>query len=283
MSTPIIFADNVYTLGTPVATGTDSGSEYDAANLNDYRTYTYWKSSSSDMVEITIDAGSSQTCDTLGIIAHNLSTADALVSVYSSTNGSTWTIRLAAFTPSDDTAIMKTFSSISARYWKLRIAGPEITMLFEDGDTKLYEDGDTMTYDGPLAATPQMAVLFIGERIDMPERVKAVFVPENISIQAQSSRSKAGNLLGSVIRHKPFTLAPEWNGLTYTFVNDTYLQTFWETHYSEMKPYFWAHDIGTFPDEIFYVNATNNGRFRRPLLKNDRVVSLVLPMEGFWE
>ena len=259
MSEPIIFYDNIFTIDTPTATTTDSDDAFDAANINDYRTYTYWKSTNSGTNYLYIDAGAADDADTLGIVSHNLGTVGATVSVESSTTNA-WAgeevEQLAGFAPSDDEAIMKTFTTANIRYWRIKITGG--------------------------SAAYQLAVAFLGERIDMPERVKAVFVPENISIQAQMTRSKVGNILGSVIRHKPFTLAPEWNGLTYTFVNGTYLP-FWEDHYSEMKPFFWSLDIGTFPGEIFYVVAPKNGRFRRPLLKNDRVESLVLQMEGIWE
>ena len=87
MGNPSILYDNIFTLATPTATTTDSGDEFDAAHLNDYRTYTYWKASKSSTCYLYIDAGASDTADTLGIVSHNLGTVGATVSVESSATG----------------------------------------------------------------------------------------------------------------------------------------------------------------------------------------------------
>lgn len=257
MSDPLILYDNLFTLGTPTATNTDAGDEYDAANINDYRTYTYWKAASTATNRLIIDAGAADDADTLCIISHNLGTVGATVSVESSTTGAfagEEVERLAGFAPSNDKAIAKTFTTANIRYWAIKLTG--------------------------MSAAPQLAVAFLGERMDMPERVRAVFVPESIRIVSDTQRSEEdGNILGSIVRHKPYTIRAEWNGLTYAFVNGTYLP-FWEDHASELLPFFWVHDIGTFPNEIKYVTVPKNARFERPLLFNDRVESLVLMMEG---
>ncbi len=256
MSTPLILYDNIFTTGTPTATDTDSGSAYDAANINDYRTYTTWKAASSGTKYLYIDAGASDTADTLGVISHNMNTVGATVSVEYSATGA-WAGEeveaLAGFAPTDDKAILKTFNSASGQYWRVKLLN--------------------------TLAAAEIGVVFLGERMDMPERVKARFVPELIKIVSDTQKSKAGNILGSVVLHKPYTIKAEWNGLTYSFVNTTY-RTFWEDHASELKPFFWAHDIGTFPAEIKYVTVPQNARLERPLLFNDRVESLVLTMEG---
>ena len=74
MSNPIIFYDNIFTIATPTATTTDADSAFDVANINDYRTYTYWKSTSSATNYLYIDATAADDADTLAIVGHNLGT-----------------------------------------------------------------------------------------------------------------------------------------------------------------------------------------------------------------
>ncbi len=86
---PFILYNNIYTLGTPTATDTAAG--YDVSNIKDYRAFTLWRAASAGTKYLTINAGSAQNFDTLGILGHNFATASATVSVEHSTNGSSWT------------------------------------------------------------------------------------------------------------------------------------------------------------------------------------------------
>ncbi len=252
---PVILYDNRLNDGTPTAT--DTAADTDVLNLRDLRTYTWWQAASSGTKYLTIDCGSAKRADALGIIGHNLGTAAATVSVESSATGA-WAgeevERLAGFAPSDDRAILKLFTSASARYWRIKIV--------------------------TAAVAPKLAVCLLGERLTFPYPPEVPFVPFTEDVEEESSRSKAGHLLGTVIRYKPIRIAPRFAVLTRDWVFGEF-QTFWDDHASERKPFFWAWDLDNMPALIFLVRHA--GRFAPPLSRLAYVDSLALDLEGVKE
>ena len=105
--------DNRFLDGTPTATDTDSGTEFDVLNILDWRYETLWKAASLGTKYLTVNSGSAQAVDSLFIANHNFFTSSATVSVESSTTGA-WAgeevEQLAGFTPPDDKAFIKTFT-----------------------------------------------------------------------------------------------------------------------------------------------------------------------------
>ncbi len=220
---PLILAENVFLLGTPTATDTETG--YDVLNIHDYRTYTFWKAASAGTKYITIDCGTPVTVDALGIMGHNLYTADADVSIESSDDNVSWSERLAAFTPASDKAMMKIFSAASARYWRIKIVTASVAA--------------------------QLSVAFLGQRFEFPRYVTASFDPCPEAISAVTSRSKTGNLLGSILDVIMSTITAQFTKLTESWANNTF-RPFWDEYLSQLTPFFWAWEITNHPTEVYY-------------------------------
>jgi len=253
---PVILYDNRFNDGTPTATDTASG--FDVRNIKDYRTYTFWRAASAGTKYITIDCGSAKSADALGIISHNLKTANASVSVESSTDNfaSDVTVRLASFTPSSDKAFLKLFTSASARYWRIKIVTASVA--------------------------PQVAVAMLGSRITFPYPPDAPYIPYSETIESNSSRGKKGHILGSVIRFKDIEISAEFSNIGRNWALNTF-KPFWDSHASDLKPFFYAWDIDIYPDMVFYVYVDEGMKHSMPMSILQYIDSIKLQMRGVKE
>jgi hypothetical protein len=229
---PIILADNRFSDGTPTAT--DTATDYDVLNIRDLKSFTAWRGASSGTKYLTVDCATAHSADALGIFTHNLGTAAAAVSVESSSNGSSWTERLAAFTPTTDKAILKTFTTESARYWRVKIV------------------------TGSVAA--QIAVCLLGERIEFPFPMEAPFTPAGESIEADEAISKTGQLLGTVVRYKPVKINASWKFISRTWFESDFVP-FWENWASNLAPFFWGWDLTAYPSAAQFVRVDGGYEF----------------------
>lgn len=251
---PIILYDNRFKDGVPSATDTAAG--FDVLHIRDLRPYTLWRAANSGAKYLTVDCGSAKSADSVAIISHNLQTASASVSVESSADGDSWTERLAPFSPESDKAFLKLFTPTTARYWRVKIV--------------------TET----LAA--QVGICMIGARLDFPFPADTPFIPYSIGVEADSSTSKAGFPLGSVIRYKPIHITPRFSVLERTFVFGAYKE-FWTAHYSELRAFVWAWDLGAYPDDVFLVWAAESPTFEPPLSFGTYADFIELRMTGVLE
>ncbi len=237
---PVLLHDNRLLDGTPAATDTDSGSEYDVLNIRDLRPYTWWKAASFGTKYITIDCGSAKGVDALGITGHNLGTAAASVSVESSGTGA-WAgeevQRLAPFNPSDDKASLKLFASASAQHWRVKIVTASVV--------------------------PQLAVLLLGERFTFERFIRSGFDPQLEEIVGESTTSKTGHMLGAVIRHIRHPIAASWTKLTPTWVSDTFRPA-WDDHLSQLKPFFFAWEPTDHSDEVLFLRVQDGYQLDMP-------------------
>ena len=251
---PVILADNRFLEGTPTATDTATG--YDVLHIRDLRTFTSWKGATAGTKYLAVDCGEEQAADTLAIAAHNLGTAGASVSVESSANGSDWTERLAAFAPSDDHPILKTFDSAGAQHWRIKIVTSVLPA--------------------------QVAVCMVGERIEFPYPPVAPFVPKTVKVEGESSRSKTGQLLGTVVRFWPMTIEPEWADLSRTWL-EANMEPFWIGYARYLLPFFWAWDIDTYPGDVHFVKLQDDAAYDPSVSILSRYDRFRLPMEGIKE
>lgn len=251
---PVILADNRFLEGTPSATDTASG--YDVLNIRDLRTFTSWKAASGGTKYLTVDCGADRSADALAFAVHNLGTAGATVSVESSPDGSGWTERLAAFQPSDDTPLMKTFVSATARYWRVKIVTATVT--------------------------PQVAVCMLGAGIAFPFPPVSPFVPKAVRIEGESSRSKTGQLLGTVVRFWPMTIEPEWADIPREWLEEQ-IEPFWNGYARYLLPFFWAWDLDTYPGDVHFVKVQEDAAFDPSVSILSRYDRFRLPMEGIKE
>jgi hypothetical protein len=248
---PYLLYDNILAKG--VLTATSEADGYDVNNIIDGRTYTFHQFAVAGTAYITANCGSAQAADHLAIISHNLNTAGATVSLESSDDGNSWTQRIAGFTPSDDKAFIKAFDTpgvISAQYWRIKIITATIPA--------------------------QIGVAVLGVVMEFPYPPETPFTPET-AIVTDSSDSKGGNLLGSVIRYKPITLNVSFTYLTKTWI-DTYYDLFWNDHGSELKPFFFSYG-----DDLYWVKLDPASVKSYPRTKSTMVDSLNLKMIGVLE
>lgn len=254
MANPYILADNRLEDGTPTATDTASG--FNVLYLRDLKTFTAWKAASSGTKYITVNCGSSKGANSIAIVKHNLGTAGASVSVESSTNGSTWTERLASFVPSNDKALFKVFTGVSAQYWRIKVVTASVAA--------------------------QIADLMLGTRIEMPQPPDAPYTPAVLGMEAEVTRSRTGQILGTVVWFKPWQIRARWSNLTRAFVDGTY-RVFWEEYASEMKPFFFAWNLDVFPADVRFGTLDPESSFSSPTSKLSSYDAVELNMIGVKE
>ncbi|MBT9169442.1 MAG: hypothetical protein DDT19_02802 [Syntrophomonadaceae bacterium] len=254
MATPIILFDNRFLDGTPTATSTAAG--FSVLNIRDGKTYTYWRAAHAGTNFITVDCGVARAVSTFAVIGHNLASASATVSVESSADNITWTVRLAGFTPSSDKAFLRIVNWAIARFWRIRIVTATVI--------------------------PFIAVAVIGSRTEFPFPPDVPYIPYRESIEAETSIGKTGHILGSVIRFKPIEITARFSNLPREWVMN-YFIFFWNSHISNLRPFFWAWNIGVYPDMIFYVTVDKTASFETPMSVLPFIDSIELNMRGIME
>ena len=236
MGKPIILAENILEDADTLA-ATNTETDYDVANIVDRRPYTFWKATGFGTLYLTADLGAAVAADAFGIIGHNFGTAEAEITLQHSPDNANWTNALDAIEPETDKALMGVFTPVSKQYWRLKIVTASVT--------------------------PYLAVLFIGSRLTFPRYVMGDYDPGPEEIQALSARSKCGYHLGSTIRYIKHTISVSFQNLTDTFIRDTF-KPVWDTHMSQLKPFFWAWDIESYDEDIFYVSIPDSFSLNMP-------------------
>ncbi|MBU1864249.1 MAG: hypothetical protein KKH94_11340 [Candidatus Omnitrophica bacterium] len=248
MSKPIILAENILEdAGTLEATNT--AEDFDIANIIDRRPYTFWKAEAEGTLYITATLAEPVAADCIGIIGHNFGTAEAEITLQHSDNGSDWSDALDMFEPTTNKAILKTFILATKQYWRLKIV--------------------------TTAIAPELAVLFVGSKLEIPRYVLGSFDPGPETIHAESARSKAGHLLGANIRYIEHNISVSFQNLTDAFVRNNF-KPIWDEYISQLKPFFWAWNIEGFPNDIYYVSIPDNFSLSVPYNPVRRNMSLQL-------
>lgn len=241
ISNPIILAENIFELGTPTATDTNADTDYNVLHIKDRRTYTFWKAASAGTKYLTVDCGYNVTADALGIMAHNLYTCGATISVECSSDNfiADTTVALAGFTVTTDRAILKTFTQQTKRYWRIKIVTASIAAY--------------------------LAVAFIGDRVTFPRTYlkSNSFDPRPQKVMTESARSKTGNILGSTILYTSRTIKLALNFVTAAWI-DSDFTPLWDTYLSQLKPFFYAWEITEHPTEIDYVKIPDEFELSMP-------------------
>lgn len=250
----LVLADNRLLDGVPVASHTAAG--YDALNIRDLRTYTFWKSSWADPSTITVDCGSAKGADSFGVVRHNLGTVQSQVSVESSDDGVNWTSRLSAAIPFSDKPFLRRFTTASARWWRVSF--------------------------NAQTAPAQVAVLLLGMGITFPRLPDAPFAKVEVRQESERAVSKTGQLIGSIVRFKGLQVSPQWSYLEKDFV-DNQLWPFYRDYSGAGNPFLWSWDPVGHSDEVHFVRLKEGFSFapaKSLLTYYDRVS---LEMEGVLE
>lgn len=246
---PIILADNRFLDAAPTATGTATG--FDVLHIRDLRPYTFWQAAAAGTNYLTVNCGSAKQADALGIISHNLATAAALVSLEISNDGANWSTRVAPFIPTSDRAFMKLFVPATAQYWRIKIV--------------------------TSAVAPSIAVAMIGQRLEFPFPPDAPYIPYSETTEEETSVTKAGHPLGTVIRFFGIEINPQFSRLDRDWVEQTWLP-FHNLYARWRKFFFYAWDLDRYPEQVFFVRDT--AKHETPLTVGMYVDRLKLQLKG---
>lgn len=163
-----------------------------SALLNGF-TYDFWRSSSNDAT-ITIDTGSTNNIDYIGIAKHNLKDRNIVLSV--STNGADYAEHITFSLTSNDAAML-IFESVNTRYVKLDISSSAESTIEADFTTQSY-------YLDEFATNyVQISVINIGKSLEMQRMIFGGHSPSKLNTNAElrPNTSEGGAWLGrSVIR-----------------------------------------------------------------------------------
>jgi hypothetical protein len=249
---PTILYQNIFLLGTPIATDTAAG--YNVLNITDSRDFTYWKAASSGTKYITIDCGSVKSADCLGLYAHNLDSAQAngSVSVESSINNTDWTQRLAPYIPQSGASV-KIFTSASARYWRVKIVTASVAA--------------------------QVGIVMLGARLDMEWPAETPISYLNESISGIATESMAGNFLGAVIRNHPVNFNISFRNFTKAWFDSNFLP-FWNAHAKKLKPFFYCHDLTNYAADTYFVRCADESVFNPTRSMLARIDDFSLTVKG---
>jgi len=251
---PKILYGSILEAATLAATDTAAG--YDVNNIIDFRPYTLHKFNASGTKYITADYESAVTVDALGIVGHNLGTAEATVSVeYSSDNFSADVNEaLAGFQPANDRALLKEFTPAEAQYWRIKIV--------------------------TAATAAQIGVALLGEVLTFERWLSSGFDPDALKIVASSETSKTGNMLGATLSYVTRNIAMSFQNITPGWISDTF-KAAWDAHLELLKPFLLAWEITNHADEVYFVRIPENFALKMPYNPVRR--SLTLTMTGVKE
>lgn len=217
---PSLFYDNRLGDATLAASSTASG--YAAANLADWRPYTWWKPAALPAT-ITVDCAAPAAADYALVYGHNLFTCGCTLEVRGSTdNFAASDVLVDSHTPADDEPFALLFTSASYRYWRVRITG--------------------------AATMPALAIAAIGARLECPIGVPQGFDPLGREVEGQSNSNENGQPLGRVITFERWTARVTLQRVLRTWARDTLLPA-WRTHLRS-TPFAWAWDLDADPTNI---------------------------------
>lgn len=193
-----------------------------AANALGPQTYDAWVPATIPAtLSVTLSAASE--CDTAAIIGHTLGSSGATV-IVEWFNGSAW-ITAASVTPEDDRDIAMLFGAQEASQWRIRITG---------------------------GTAPAIGVAMIGQRLRIPDGVRAGYVPLNLALDIELSPSVTvrGQYVGTFMKRTgggtsiPLaTQDRQWiEGDARPFV----------AHYNAGRPFIWMSCPDLLPHDMAY-------------------------------
>lgn len=244
MATAELLYSNIIEGATITASSTASGTS--ALHLPDWRPWLLWKAGAGGEFTITVDCGSAKTANTLALVAHNLGTLDAQVTVETSTDNfaTVTTLVMPRYYPHDDKIIYRHFPQTTARYW--RIHG----------------------YVASGAAFIGLAVL--GQRLEMDQPTAGDYAPGIEDLQGEVNISQGGHMIGSTMRVPRVRAALTFKHISGSWFRSSFAAA-WE-HISR-KPFVLCHDYGaltydvmlaTLPED-FEINGEYDPVMRRNL------------------
>ncbi|MFA5803664.1 MAG: discoidin domain-containing protein [Melioribacteraceae bacterium] len=246
---PILLYDNKLDTGTLASSALASGS---VENIRDGRPYTHVVFSAAGTNYISVDIGASKTVDCVAVVGHNLKTVGASFKVQYDNAG--WIdVSGGSITPTDDNAFMISFNSVTSSKFKLVITNS--------------------------SGAPYVGVIYLGAKLLMPWPPDPAPVPFSEGINAETSESESGNILGSTVKSNPIEITHSFRLLTRTFIS-TYWLPFWNSYGKRMKPFFYAWDLTAIPGDVFFCVMKSSARFAAPVSMLTYVDELIIDMKA---
>lgn len=220
MAKPHFFYDNRLSDATPVASSTAAGA-FAAANLGDWRAYTWWKPASLPAT-VTVDCGAAVAADYALILGHDLFSKGCTVEVRGSTdNFGASNVLLATLTPTSDKPLAALFASASYRYWRLVVAG---------------------------SAAPSIAIAAIGRRLELPTWLPQPFDPLGRKVVGQSNRNEQGQALGKSIKFQSWKEKIKLERVSWSWAQTTFKDAC-DAHLFS-TPFAFAWELDLYPNDI---------------------------------
>lgn len=253
-----IMANSVYRLGTPVATSTDSSTEFNVLNIRDRKTGKKHKFASAATGSYTVDCGTAKPADTLFIRRHNYFTASASILVQYSSDNFAADIHDAfvAFAAASDFQIIKKFVEASARYWRVTIQNPTVAAW--------------------------VGVIELGQRLEFPVTPDVRFDPIGEDIQGSVNRSRLGEGLGAVVEYFPRRLNARFGKLSRSFVMDS-LKPLYDAELRHLNPFIFSWNDDDPYNSVILGTLPIKSRFSTPLNVLEVVRDFNLQVEGVVE
>lgn len=247
MALPALYYDNRLADAALAASSTASG--FAAANVADWRPYTWWKPTALPAT-LTVDCGSAKAADYALVYGHTLFSTGCTVEVRGSTdNFASSNVLVASFTPTSDDPFLITFGSVSYRYWRLRITG--------------------------AATMPALAIAAIGAALQLPVGLQEQFDPIGRKVDGQSNRNANGQPLGRVIDFEEWRENLRLQKVSWAWIRSTWLPA-WRAHLRS-SPFVFAWDPGSYASELRLVTAGE--QFTTPHMAGSRA-DLTVELKG---
>ncbi|HBH37623.1 MAG TPA: hypothetical protein DDX06_04480 [Curvibacter sp.] len=224
MAKPHLFYDN--RLGDAAVVASSTASSFAAANVADWRPYTWWKPTALPAT-LTVDCGSAKAADYALVYGHDLYSKGCTLEVRGSTdNFGASNVLVATVTPTSDEPLLALFNSASYRYWRLRITG---------------------------GAVPTLAIAAIGARLELPTWLNQPFDPVGRQIMGQSNRSERGQPLGRVVQFEAWKEQIKLERVAWSWVRSTWLAA-WRAHLRS-TPFVFGWEVDLYPTDLKLVTA----------------------------
>lgn len=222
--TPRIFYDSALDDGALAASSSAAGTA--AANVTDWRPYTWWRPTALPAT-LTVDCAAARPCDYALLWGHDLATQGATVEVRGSTdNFAASNVLVASSAPASNDPVLLQFAAVSFRYWRLRFTGTTM---------------------------PSVAIAAVGSRLELPGYLDPGFDPTRRKVVAQSNRNANGQPLGKIIEYTEQERSITLRHVSWAWIRNTFLPA-WRAHLRS-APFVFAWNAALDPTNLPLVVA----------------------------
>ncbi len=232
--------DSIFTLEA-VASTDDGEDGFPNTAITNPLTYEAWRPKLSSYIDdpvpdhipatVLFDVGTGKPANYIGIAAHTLGSTGTQVTLFGSVDGVGLYTPVVSFVPANDDPIMVYFDKVTYRFWRLELLpqGPPVT----------------------VALQPQVGVVYVGMRLEMPVRIWGGHAPLRLSRRTatRGNKSETGQFLGRTVLRKGLATSFNWKHLD----PDWYRATFDPfVAAARRRPWFIGWRPERFPYEVGY-------------------------------